>query len=510
MAIKPVILCILDGWGIGNNNKANAPYLAATPNIDKLMRIFPHAQLMAHGSAVGLPPQQMGNSEVGHTNIGAGRIIKMDLCYIDQSIASGEFQKKPALQRFILRLKETGGTAHLLGIISDGGVHCHIAHIITAANHIAQSGVPVALHLATDGRDVAPISAIAYIKELTYKITKNVKIATLCGRLFAYDRDNRWLRVKRAYDLIIKAEGIIFDHKNPEAALRQQYSEGKKDEFIPPLCADDYTGTTPNDGVFCLNFRPDRARQILSALLDPQFNAFDRAEKVTNFATALGMISYSDEHNCFIQALFQHQKISNTLAEQISKANKIQFHIAETEKYPHVTFFFNGGYETPFAGENREMPPSPKVKTYDLAPEMSAKAVSCGVIDAINSGYDFILVNFANPDMVGHTGSLSATIRACEEVDKHVGQIFDALKTVGGMMLVTADHGNAEKMIDPATNTPHTAHTINPVPIILVNGPKNKALNNGKLADIAPTILELMKIAPPPEMTGKSLLFNRK
>ena len=500
----PVILCILDGWGLSDRPEANAPHLAETPNMDRLMAECPNATLITHGPDVGLPRGQMGNSEVGHTNIGAGRVVAMDLGQIDLAIEDGSFADNAALARFIDRLRQTGGTAHLLGLVSDGGVHGHIAHIAAAARVIRDAGVPVVLHAMTDGRDVAPKSARTHLANLRDMLPEGVRIATVTGRYFAMDRDNRWDRVQEAYDAITTARGLRAS--DARTAVTNAYARSETDEFITATVIGDYAGVAAGDGLFCLNFRADRAREILQALADPGFDAFAR-EAVPDWAARLGMVEYSEAHDAWFDTVFPPRVIVNTLAEWVSGAGLRQFHIAETEKYPHVTFFLNGGREDPERGEDRYMAPSPKVPTYDLQPGMSAAEVTDHLVEAIAERYDLIVVNYANPDMVGHTGDLGAAMAACEAVDAGLGRVLDALKAAGGAMIVTADHGNCEVMVDPATGGPHTAHTLNPVPVILVGGPDGARLRDGgRLADLAPTLLALMGLEQPSEMTGESLL----
>jgi len=501
---KPVVLCILDGWGLSERAEANAPHLAETPNMDRLMGTCPNATLITHGPDVGLPRGQMGNSEVGHTNIGAGRVVAMDLGQIDLAIEDGSFAANDALTRFIDRMTESGGTAHLLGVVSDGGVHGHIAHIAAAARVIAGAGVPVVLHAVTDGRDVAPKSARTHLASLAGMLPGGVRIATVTGRYFAMDRDNRWARVQEAYEAIAVAKGMRAS--DARTAVTNAYARSETDEFITATVIGDYQGVAAGDGLFCLNFRADRAREILQALADPEFDAFDRGA-VPDWAATLGMVEYSEALNALFDTVFPPRDIPNTLAEWVSGAGLRQFHIAETEKYPHVTFFLNGGREAPERGEDRYMAASPKVATYDLQPEMSADEVTDHLVAAIGEGYDLIVVNYANPDMVGHTGDLKAAMAACAAVDRGLGRVLAALERAGGAMLVTADHGNCEVMVDPETGGPHTAHTLNPVPVILVGGPGGARLRDGgRLADLAPTVLALMGLPQPDEMTGKSLL----
>lgn len=500
---KPVVLCILDGWGLSDRTEGNAPALAKVPTFNRLWSTCPHATLITHGPDVGLPSGQMGNSEVGHTNIGAGRVVAMDLGAIDLAVEDGSFATNDALQAFIATLKSTGGAAHLMGVASDGGVHGHISHVLAACRAITAAGVPVWLHAITDGRDVAPSSAAGFIADLAARLPVGARIATVIGRYWAMDRDTRWDRVARAYAAMIHAQGETAP--DAETAVAQSYAKAETDEFIAPTVIARYTGARDGDGFFCLNFRADRAREILSAIGDPAFTAFDTAPRPT-FAALLGMVEYSDAHNAYMTTAFPKRVLVNTLGEWVAAQGRRQFRLAETEKYPHVTFFLNGGREDPFTGEDRTMPKSPKVATYDLQPEMSAPEVGERLVEAIRAGYDLIVVNFANPDMVGHTGDLAAAIAACESVDTALGQAVTALDAAGGAMIVTADHGNCEQMIDPATGGPHTAHTTNPVPVILYGGPTGASLRDGRLADLAPTLLALMGLPQPDEMTGQSLL----
>lgn len=503
---KPVVLCILDGWGYREERAANAPALATTPNFDRIWTGCPHNLLTTHGPDVGLPSGQMGNSEVGHTNIGAGRVVAMDLGQIDLAIEDGSFFQNAALRAFIAKLQETGGTAHLMGVVSDGGVHGHITHVLAACRAVAEAGVPVVLHAITDGRDVAPSSATTFVRELMEQLPAGVRVGTVIGRYWAMDRDNRWERVGRAFDAMVKAEGETAT--DPARAVDMAYQRGETDEFIAPTVIGDYAGTRDGDGFFCLNFRADRAREILLALGDAEFDGFDASAR-PHWATLLGMVDYSTRHNAFMTTAYPKQDIRNTLGEWVAQHGRSQFRLAETEKYPHVTFFLNGGKETPSTGEDRFMPKSPKVATYDLQPEMSEPEVAAQLVGAIEKGYDLIVVNFANPDMVGHTGSLEAAMKACEAVDDGLGQALAALEKAGGAMIVTADHGNCELMVDPVTGGPHTAHTTNLVPVILVGGPAGAQLRaGGRLADLAPTVLELMGLPQPAEMTGQSLIVK--
>jgi len=501
---KPVVLCILDGWGLSERTEANAPVLADTPNFDRLMATCPNATLVTHGPDVGLPEGQMGNSEVGHMNIGAGRVVEMDLRRIDRAIETGAFATLPGVLRFVEKMKATGGTAHILGVLSDGGVHSHIAHMIAAAEALTGHGIPVAIHAFTDGRDVAPVSARSYLEALRRSLPVGAFIATVSGRYYAMDRDNRWERVQLAYEALARGKGITADTASD--AIANAYDKGRTDEFIKPRVLGDYAGMKDGDGLLCLNFRADRAREILAAFADPDFDKFDTGRR-PDFAIVSGFTEYSRRHSTYMDCIFPDERPANTLSEWVARHGKRQFHTAETEKYPHVTFFLNGGKEEPEAGEARYMAASPDVATYDLQPEMSAAEVTDHLVGAIRDGYDLIVVNYANPDMVGHTGDLKAAMAACEAVDAGLGRVLEALEEAGGAMIVTADHGNCEVMVDPETGGPHTAHTLNPVPVILVGGPGGAQLREGgRLADLAPTVLALMGLPQPGEMTGESLL----
>jgi 2,3-bisphosphoglycerate-independent phosphoglycerate mutase len=502
-APKPVVLCILDGWGLSDDTTANAPLLAHTPTFDAIMTRGPHARLITHGPDVGLPSGQMGNSEVGHTNIGAGRVVAMDLGQIDLAIEDGSFFRNPALLDFIDRTKASGGTAHLVGLVSDGGVHGHLNHMAAAAKAVTAAGVRVMIHAITDGRDVAPKSALGHLKTLQGQLPEKVRVATVVGRYFAMDRDNRWDRVSRAYAAIIRGEGA--HAQTARDAVTAAYDRNETDEFVAPTVVGDYAGVQDGDGVFCLNFRADRVREILAAIGQSDFDAFDTGPR-PKLAALLGMVDYSARHDNYMTTAYPKAEIANTLGAWVATHGLRQFRLAETEKYPHVTFFLNGGKEDPEPGEDRYMAQSPNVATYDLQPEMSAAEVTDKFVEAIKAGYDLIVVNYANPDMVGHTGDLQAAIKACEAVDQGLARAIEALEKVGGAMIVTADHGNCEMMVDPVTGGPHTAHTLNPVPVALVGGPEGARLHDGRLSDIAPTLLSLMGLAKPAEMTGESLL----
>jgi 2,3-bisphosphoglycerate-independent phosphoglycerate mutase len=501
---RPVMLVILDGWGWRKERADNAVRQAKTPTFDRLWQTGPHGFLHTSGNDVGLPDGQMGNSEVGHLNIGAGRVVMQDLPRIDEAITNGEIKRAPALTALIKKLKASGGTCHLIGLVSPGGVHSHQTHAAALAAFLAEARVPTLVHAITDGRDTPPQSAGDDIKRLLTALPKLVPVATVCGRYYAMDRDKRWDRVEKAYKAMVEADGPRF--ADAPAVITDAYANKKFDEFVLPAAVGDYRGMKDGDSVLCFNFRADRVREILSAILDPDFSGFQR-KRVVRFAAAVGMAQYSAELDKLMQTIFPPQTLKKILGEVVADAGRHQLRMAETEKYAHVTYFLNGGREEPYAGEDRILVPSPKVATYDLQPEMSAPELTDKAVDAINSGkYDLIVLNYANPDMVGHTGSLPAAIKAVETVDTGLGRIADAIAKSGGALLVTADHGNCEMMRDPATGGPHTAHTTNPVPLMLVDT-RNRALNaDGRLADIAPTLLELMELPKPKEMTGVSLL----
>jgi 2,3-bisphosphoglycerate-independent phosphoglycerate mutase len=500
---RPVMLAILDGWGWREEAADNAVRQAHTPNFDRLWASCPHALLRTSGRDVGLPAGQMGNSEVGHLNIGAGRVVMQDLPRISEAIESGKIEREPALQDLIACLKKGNGRCHLMGLVSPGGVHSHQDHAIGLARILAAAGLPTCIHVWTDGRDTPPQSAGDSIRELTGALPPSARIATVCGRYYAMDRDKRWDRTAKAYAAMVVAEGPRFT--DAQAVVTDAYAHKTFDEFIVPAVVGDYAGMRDGDGVLCFNFRADRVRQILTAILDPAFAGFPRA-RVPTIARAAGMTEYSDELNTLMRAIFTPQTLTKILGEIVAGASRTQLRTAETEKYAHVTYFLNGGREEPYQGEDRILVPSPKVATYDLKPEMSAPELTDKVVAAIDSGkYDLIVLNYANPDMVGHTGSLPAAIKAVETVDSGLGRIAEAISRAGGALLVTADHGNCELMRDPETGGPHTAHTTNPVPVFLTSG-GDVALSDGRLADIAPTLLALMDLPQPKEMSGVSLL----
>ncbi|HLJ19137.1 MAG TPA: 2,3-bisphosphoglycerate-independent phosphoglycerate mutase [Stellaceae bacterium] len=504
---RPVVLCILDGWGYRKQCEDNAICEAKTPAWHKFLANSPHAFLQASETFVGLPKGQMGNSEVGHMNIGAGRVVLQDLPRIDEAIADGSLARNPQLADFIAALKKSGGAAHLMGLMSPGGVHSHQHHIQALAEHLSKAGVPVRVHAFLDGRDTPPNAARSYVADFVAQTGKlaNTEIATVIGRYFAMDRDKRWDRVEKAYRCLVDGEGRAAE--SADAAIASAYAAKESDEFVLPTRIGAYQGMRDGDGVLMANFRADRVREILGALLDPGFKGFARP-RVVKFAAALGMAEYSEELAHLLPALFPPQDLKDTFGEVVSKAGLTQLRIAETEKYAHVTFFLNGGREQEFTGESRILIPSPKIATYDLKPEMSAYELTDRLVEAIDAGrFDVIVVNFANTDMVGHTGDLGAAIKAVEAVDRCLGRLADAVTRAGGALLITADHGNAETMRDPVTHERHTAHTTNPVPVILVNPPAGvTGLVDGRLADIAPTLLRLLGLPQPAAMTGKALI----
>ncbi|MGE0650749.1 MAG: 2,3-bisphosphoglycerate-independent phosphoglycerate mutase [Alphaproteobacteria bacterium] len=504
---RPVVLCVLDGWGERSECEDNAICRAEAPVWRHFMADLPTAHIQASALDVGLPRGQMGNSEVGHMNMGAGRVVMQDMPRIDAAIGDGSFARNPALGDAITRLKKTGGTLHLCGLISPGGVHSHQDQIAALARAAGAAGVPVAVHAFLDGRDTPPKSALGYLEkfESDIKDVPGPGIVTVTGRYWAMDRDKRWERVERAFRMMVDATGERAE--NARAAVEAAYGRGETDEFVAPTAIDAFAGIKDGDGLAMGNFRADRAREILLALLDPAFDGFARPRR-PEFAAALAMTEYSARLNELMPVMFPAENLDHLLGQVIANAGLRQLRIAETEKYAHVTFFFNGGVETPSEGEDRILIPSPRVDTYDLKPEMSAFEVTDKLVDAIAGGtYDFILVNFANGDMVGHTGNLDAAVAAVQAVDACLGRLETAVVAAGGTMLITADHGNAEMMRDYEHSQPHTAHTVNPVPLVLVNAPPwVEGVSGGRLADLAPTVLALMGLPQPDEMTGNSLL----
>lgn len=503
--MTPTLLLILDGWGIAPAGPGNATTLARTPNLDSLLSSCPHTQLQASGRAVGLPEGYMGNSEVGHLNIGAGRVVYQDMTRIDVALEDGSFQNNSVLSDVISKTHANGGTLHLAGLLSDGGVHSHIRHLEALCQLAAAANVPVCVHCFMDGRDTPPDSGRRYIARLEKALAKlpHCEIAALYGRFYAMDRDKRWERVEQAFKLFVHGLGPIAD-KGALSALEDSYADGTTDEFVKPVWVGRRKpGLQDGDGVFFFNFRADRMRELTAALTIPNFDGFDRG-KMPRLA-AVGTMTNYDEHFTIPQA-FPEQKIPMVLGEVVSQAGLRQLRLAETEKYAHVTYFFNGGIEEPFPGEDRILVPSPRdVPTYDLAPAMSARTVTDRFLENWDKGiYDLVVCNLANGDMVGHTGNIEAAKTACETVDECVGRMLPAVQRRHGRMLIIADHGNCEKMLTE-DGGPQTAHTTNPVPCILVDEKKAIALHNGKLADVAVTILSLWGITPPQEMNGKNL-----
>ena len=509
MKDKVTMLMILDGFGDNPNKDGNAIKLANTPNIDKLMKKYPNTDIYTSGKYVGLPDGQMGNSEVGHTNIGAGRIVYQELTRITKSIEDGDFFSNPEFIAAIENCKKHNSKLHILGLVSDGGVHSHIRHLYGLLEMAKRRDFEnVYVHCFLDGRDTPPASAEGYIAKLQDKMKEKGigKIASISGRFYAMDRDKRWQRIQKCYDALVNGEGLKAG--TAIKAIEDSYQKEVFDEFVEPtvIC----TGEEPvakieeNDSVIFFNFRPDRAREITRTLVDKDFNEFETKKMDLYFVC----FTNYDETMPNVHIAFKKEVLHNTFGEVVSKAGLTQLRIAETEKYAHVTFFFNGGEEKQYPGEDRILVPSPKVETYDQKPEMSAYEVTDKVVEAIQSDkYDVVILNFANTDMVGHTGSLPAAIKAVEAVDECVGRIVKIIEEKKGNLIITADHGNAEQMIDYATGEPHTAHTTNPVPIILITEDQTiKLKENGKLADLAPTMLDLMGIEKPEEMTGESLL----
>ena len=508
MKDKVTMLMILDGFGDNKNKDGNAIKLAKTPNIDKLMKKYPNTDIFTSGLHVGLPEGQMGNSEVGHTNIGAGRIVYQELTRITKAIEDGDFFSNPEFIAAIENCKKHNSKLHILGLVSDGGVHSHNRHLYGLLEMAKRRDFEdVYVHCFLDGRDTPPASAEGYITQLEEKMKEKKvgKIASISGRYYAMDRDKRWDRVKKCYDALVRGEG----NKATSAtiAIEDSYQKEVFDEFVEPTVI--VNNDTPiatigeNDSVIFFNFRPDRAREITRAIVDPEFDGFE-TEKINTYFVCF---TNYDETMPNVKIAFKKEPLVNTFGEVVSKNGLKQLRIAETEKYAHVTFFFNGGEEKQYPGEDRILVPSPKVATYDLQPEMSAPIVTEKVVEAINEDkYNAIILNFANPDMVGHTGSLPAAIKAVETIDECVQKVVDAMLAHNGTILITADHGNCEQMIDYKTGEPHTAHTTNPVPLILVTNDETLKVKSGKLADLAPTMLEILGIEKPEEMTGESIL----
>jgi len=501
-----VILTILDGWGIGADYAGNAIAQANIPNFKKLIEQYPNTTIYADGLHVGLPEGQMGNSEVGHLNLGAGRIVYQELTRINKSIDDGDFFENEEFLNAVKHVKENNSALHIYGLLSDGGVHSAMKHIYGLIELAKRNNIEkLYVHAFLDGRDTPPQSAIDYLKEVEAKLKENnlPQIATISGRYYAMDRDNRWERVEKAYNALVLGEGNTA--KNSAEAIEKSYAEGVTDEFVLPTITLENSRIQDGDSVIFFNFRPDRAREITRAINFKDFDGFDR-KKVLNNIYYVCMTQYDEKFG--LPIAFKPQSLKNILGEVLDNEGIKQFRTAETEKYAHVTFFFNGGVEKPFETETRALVKSPAVATYDLQPEMSACEVAANVVEALNKNeYPFILVNFANPDMVGHTGIISAAEKAVEAVDACLGKIVDAVKANDYVMLITADHGNAETMVDRTTNEPHTAHTTNKVPFVVVNAKEEFTLrDDASLCDVAPTALELMGIEKPAEMTGNSII----
>ena len=516
---RPVVLMILDGWGLYKDYPGNAVRLAHTPNTDRWTREFPYTEIVASGRDVGLPAGQMGNSEVGHLNLGAGFVVDQWITRLDKAVEDGSFFANPALVGAVEHAKRTGGALHLLGLLGNGGVHASDNHLYALLRLAHDRGLSrVFVHPFTDGRDTPPQSGLGFARELEAYLADlgTGRIATVSGRYYAMDRDRRWERVHRAYAALV--EGVGPTAPTAEAALAASYAAGVTDEFVAPVVLTGPDGALvatirDGDAVIFFNFRNDRARQLTRALLDPAFDGFPRPvwPRGLHYVT---MTEYDEDFAPWVAVAFPPHDVTEPLAAVLSARGLAQLHSAETEKYPHVTFFFNGGREEPFAGEERALIPSPKVATYDLQPEMSAPGVADAVVAAVESGrFAFLIVNFANPDMVGHTGVLGAAIVACETIDACAARVVDAVLAAGGVALVTADHGNAEVMIDEATGGPHTAHTTNPVPVWLASPPGDplRAVtlrSGGRLADVAPTLLGLLGLPLTADMTGTSLIAD--
>ena len=495
---KPIILCILDGWGINAETRGNAIELGKTPNWHRMMREYPHSKLGASGTDVGLPDGQMGNSEVGHMNIGAGRVVPQLLGQIEAAVKDGTLGTNQAFASFADAMRASGGICHLFGLVSDGGVHSHIDHIAALANALAAEGIPTLIHAALDGRDTAPSSATGYINDLQERV-QSAKIATVGGRYYSMDRNKNWDRAELAYNAMANAVGPRF--KDATEAVRASYDAGITDEFVVPAAADWYEGMHDGDGLLIANFRADRVRQIAAALAEPKFDGFARGRTIS-FAARLGIAEYSAELNKLYPAMFPPPVLRNILGEVISDAGLTQLRIAETEKYAHVTFFFNGGEEKQFPGEERVLVESPRVATYDIAPAMSAREIT-DEVEKLAGDFDVIIINYANGDMVGHTGIMAAAEEATAVVDECIGRLEAMILRRGGAMLITADHGNVEEET-AADGSVLTAHTTNPVPAILI-GEDDAAMHDGRLADVAPTVLKMLGIEQPDNMTGKPL-----
>lgn len=505
MAKKPVALIIMDGYGINDTKVGNAICAAKKPNLDKYFAEYPSTQLQASGLAVGLPDGQMGNSEVGHTNIGAGRVVYQMLVKISKDIEDGKIFENKVLKDAMLKAGESGKALHLIGLLSDGGVHSHNEHLYGLLEMAKKNGLEkVYIHSFHDGRDVPPTSGVEYMKQLVEK-TNEIgvgKVATLCGRFYAMDRDNAWDRVEKAYNAMVFGDGV--SECDPVEAIENSYKNGVTDEFIVPTVIDKEGTIKEGDSVIMINFRPDRARQITRVFADPDFTGFDRKYFPVNYVC---MAQY-DAEMPNVTVAYPPEQLKMTFGEYISKQGMSQLRIAETQKYAHVTFFFNGGEEKQFDGEERILIKSPDVKTFDLKPEMSAYEVCDAACEAINDDkFEVIILNYANCDMVGHTGVFDAAVKAVEAVDECVGKLVDTILAKGGKAIITADHGNADCMLDPETEDVFTAHTTNPVPMIVI-GEGDVKLKPGRLCDLCPTMLEMMGLPKPEEMTGESLIVK--
>lgn len=505
---RPVMLLILDGWGYrSTTTKDNAIEMGETPNWHTLLKTCPHCFVETSGLDVGLPEGQMGNSEVGHMNLGAGRVVMQDLPKIDQAVKEHTLEKNPVVVDLINTLKANGKTCHVMGLMSPGGVHSHQEHIVALCEILNRNGIKVDVHAFLDGRDTPPTSAEGFLADFNNAIKDmpHVKLATLSGRFYAMDRDKRWDRVELAYNNIVSANGKHY--ATADEAIKTSYAAGVNDEFVVPCVIGDYKGADDGDAFLMANFRADRAREITYALGDIKFDGFVR-NKIVKFSDCVGMAEYSVDHNRFMKTIFAPEQLKNIYGEVVSEHGMTQLRIAETEKYAHVTFFFNGGEERMFKGEERILINSPKVATYDLKPEMSVYEVTDALVNAIESKkFDTIICNFANGDMVGHTGIMSAALQAVAAVDKSLGRVMKAIKDVDGVLFVTADHGNVEKMVDEKTGQPYTAHTVGKVQAVLYNAPANvTGMEDGRLADVSPTLLDLLGLDKPADMTGHSLL----
>ncbi|MCD8036667.1 MAG: 2,3-bisphosphoglycerate-independent phosphoglycerate mutase [Clostridiales bacterium] len=513
MSKKPTVLMILDGYGINEKTEGNAIKMAKTPVMDMLLKKYPHAKGYASGLDVGLPNGQMGNSEVGHLNIGAGRIVYQELTRITKAIEDGDFFENPELKEAMENCKKNNSALHIMGLLSDGGVHSHNTHLYALVKMAKNNGIEkVYIHAFLDGRDTPPTSGKEYLEQLEEELRSIGvgKIATVSGRYYAMDRDKRWDRTQKAYEAMLQGKGN--KAASSDECITNSYAAGVTDEFVIPTVITDEEGLPvgkieENDSIVFFNFRPDRAREITRAIVDGDFDGFEKEKRLNSFFFVC--FTRYDDTLPNVHIAFKPQRLDNTLGEYISSLGLKQLRTAETEKYAHVTFFFNGGVEEPNPGEDRILVPSPKVATYDLKPEMSAHEV-CDVLveNILSKKYDLIIINFANSDMVGHTGVMEAAIKAVEAVDECVGRAVDAIVETGGQMIICADHGNSDQMIDYETGEPMTAHTTNPVPLVLVNYTDGIGIKDGRLSDLAPTLLEMMDLPKPKEMTGESLLVN--